>query len=141
MPDEISAADYLARYAGQGSTRASTRPRKTPDRPKQLDDLEQYLDLGGFGRVERERIWHPTRKWRADYFLPDQTPPVIVEYDGLMRHGENHGHASITGIMRDQEKANEAQAMGFRIYRANAKTVDSGDFFSLLDRVLERIER
>ena len=137
MSEEISYLDYR-KLVAQGGAKASSR--KAPKRPTQLDALEQYLDLGGFGRVEREKLWHPVRKWRADYFLSDQHPQVIVEYDGLMHHGENHGHASISGIMRYQEKANEAQAMGYRIYRANAKTIDSGDFFCLLDRVLERIE-
>lgn len=133
--DEIGYEEYRILVAKGGPKKPH---RDAPQRPDQLDTLETYLDRGGFGEVIREHVWHPTRKWRADYFLPDQTPPVIVEYDGLMHHGANHGHASITGIMRDQEKANEAQAMGLRIYRANAKTIDSGDFFSLLERVLRR---
>jgi hypothetical protein len=136
MPDEMSYLDYR-RTGGKREPKTPARKRVTT-RPRQIITLEEYLDFGNFGAVEREKVWHPTRKWRADYFLPDQKPPVIVEYYGLMHHGANQGHATITNIMRDQEKANEAQAMGYRIYRANAKTVDSGDFFALLARVLER---
>lgn len=55
-------------------------------------ELEEYLVYGGFGRVEREYRFHPERKWRADYALIDQNPLVLVEYDGLMHHGDNVGH-------------------------------------------------
>jgi very-short-patch-repair endonuclease len=101
------------------------------------DQLELYLGHGGFGRLEREYRFHPVRKWRADYYLADQVPPVIVEYDGLMHHGSNQGHASISGILRDSEKINAATAMGIRVYRANAKSIGDGSFFRLMDDVLE----
>lgn len=103
--------------------------------------LEEYLTYGGFGRVETEVRFHPERKWQADYLLPDQNPPVIVEYDGLMHHGSNQGHASITKIMRDQEKGNAAQALGYRFLRANAKSITDGSFFRILDTVLTKQEQ
>ena len=104
--------------------------------------LEEYLYYGGFGRVWPEHRFHPVRKWRADWFLPDQEPPVLVEYDGLMnnpRHGSNVGHASISGILRDSEKLNSATAMGIRCFRANAKSIQDGSFFTLMDEVLEPV--
>lgn len=107
---------------------------------KALTTLEEYLTYGGFGEVLTEHVWHPTRKWRADYFLPQQGQQgTIIEYDGLMHHGKNQGHASISGILRDSEKANEAQAMGIPMYRVNAKTIESGEAFTLLDRVLRPV--
>jgi hypothetical protein len=99
--------------------------------------LDEYLSYGGFGPVEREHIFHPTRKWRLDWFLPQQgAQGVGIEYDGLMHRGANQGHASISGILRDSDKLNEAQALGIPVYRANAKSIESGQFFTLLDRVL-----
>lgn len=103
-------------------------------------ELEEYLVYGGFGRVEREYRFHPERKWRADYALIDQNPLVLVEYDGLMHHGDNVGHGSIRGILRDAEKANHAVALGFRYFRGNAKSIQSGDFLALLGSVLMTIE-
>ena len=104
---------------------------------KAKDLLDEYLTLGGFGPVEREHIFHPHRKWRLDWYLPLQgAHGVGIEYDGLMHHGANQGHASIGGILRDSEKLNEAQALGIPVYRANAKSIESGQFFTLLDRVL-----
>lgn len=114
-------------------------PRTTPVRPKAMDELEAWLESGAWGRVEREYRFHPKRKWRADYALIDQDPIVLIEYDGLMQHGENQGHASIRGILRDSEKLNHAQALGFRVFRANAKTLASGDFYTVLASALEEV--
>lgn len=111
-------------------------------RTKSIEELETYLFYGGFGRVVQEYRFHPVRRWRADYYLPDQEPPVIVEYDGLMNnraYGSNVGHASISGILRDSEKLNAATAMGIRCFRANAKSIQDGSFFTLMDEVLEKI--
>lgn len=100
--------------------------------------LDDYLELGGFGRVEREALVWPGRKFRADWFLPDQSPAVIVEYDGLM--GGHASHASVANIMRDAEKGNLAQKAGFKFYRVNAKTIHNGEAFTFLDQVLTRID-
>lgn len=102
-------------------------------------ELEQFLKYGGYGTVRTEYVFHPHRKWRADFFLPEQNPPVMIEYDGLMQHGFNQGHASIRGILRDVEKLNAAAAMGIRVFRCNAKNWQDGTFADLLDNILERI--
>lgn len=105
---------------------------------KAMQALETYLYYGGVGQVIEEHKFHKTRRWRADYYLPDQDPPVIIEYDGLMNPRANTGHASISGILRDAEKANHAIAMGIRYFRANAKSIEDGSFFTLMDTVLDR---
>jgi very-short-patch-repair endonuclease len=106
---------------------------------KSKDDLEAWLRSGGFGRVETEYRFHPIRKWRADYALIDQHPIVLIEYDGLLHQGENASHASISGILRDAEKSNAAVAMGFRYFRTNAKFIQSGEFYTFLNDLLEVI--
>lgn len=119
------------------ATVAAERPTRES---KSVGELHEYLMYGGFGRVETEYQFHLTRKWRADFALIDQNPIVLIEYDGLMNkdaYGNNVGHASINGIIRDADKANAAIALGFRYFRANAKTVQSGDFYALLETVLE----
>lgn len=86
------------------------------------------------GAVEEEYRFHPTRKWRFDFFLPHHN--VAIEYEGFMTKGANVGHASISGIMRDVAKYNEAQAMGIRVFRASAENIRTGEFFELMERVL-----
>lgn len=127
----------LARKQMKVTERMARKPKASaPKRPKVMDELEAWLESGAWGRVEREYRFHPERKWRADYALVDQTPIVLIEYDGLMHQGENQSHASINGILRDSEKMNHAQALGFRVFRANAKTLATGDFYTVLASAL-----
>lgn len=104
---------------------------------KAKGELFAYLLYGGFGRVECEAMVWPGRRFRADYYLPDQSPPVVVEYDGMMR---GDAHASISGSLRDSEKGNLAQFHGMRFYRFNAKSIDDGSAFAFLEAALAKIE-
>ena len=99
---------------------------------KSWAQFDQYLLLGGFGPVEHEHRFHPTRKWRFDWALPDRR--IAFEYDGVM--SGQASHASIAGILRDAEKINEAQVLGWRVFRVNAKSIQDGSAFTLADRVL-----
>ena len=95
--------------------------------------FDEYLCLGGFGPVEHEYHFHPTRKWRFDWALPERM--IAFEYDGLM--SGQASHASIGGILRDTDKINEAQRLGWDVYRVNAKTIQNGVAFTLAAAVLE----
>jgi hypothetical protein len=97
-------------------------------------DFDDYLCLGGFGVVEHEYKFHPTRRFRFDWALPEQM--IAWEYDGIM--SGQASHASIGGILRDSEKINEAQRLGWDVYRVNAKSIGDGSAFTLADAVLRR---
>lgn len=101
--------------------------------PQARDDLHDWLLHTGWGPVETEYRFHPVRRWRFDFYLPDHN--IAVEYEGVMTKGANVGHASIAGIMRDVEKYNEATAMGIRVFRATAENVRTGAIFTLLENV------
>lgn len=147
MPDpfgdrhEISAEEWLA-VVGRNdapSTVAPASPREEREPPKAIELFDDFLTHGGFGRVEREYRFHPTRRWRFDWALPERM--IAFEYDGLMKAGENQGHTSIGAVLRDVEKINEAQALGWDVYRVNAKSIHDGSAFSFLDSVLRRIDQ
>ncbi|CAN5372631.1 hypothetical protein BH09CHL1_BH09CHL1_35230 [soil metagenome] len=101
---------------------------------KSWSAFDDYLTLGGYGRVEHEYRFHPTWKFRFDWAFPDLM--IAFEYDGLMRYGQNQGHASIGGILSDHEKLNEAQALGWKVFHINAKFIRNGSAFTLADQVL-----
>lgn len=136
---EVTADEWIAVVGGNGDAPTATQmPQDAPkEPPKAITVFDEFLERGGYGRVEREARFHPTRRWRFDWYLPDQRPPVAFEYDGLMRHGENQGHTSIGAVLRDVDKINEAQAMGIRVFRVNARTIWNGEAFDLARRVLE----
>ncbi|MGB3330809.1 MAG: hypothetical protein WBA46_17735 [Thermomicrobiales bacterium] len=83
-------------------------------------------------QIVTEHRFHPIRRWRFDYCWPDAK--IAVEYDGIMFG--HASHSSLAGILRDSDKANEAQRLGWRVFRANAKTVGDNTFMDLMDAVL-----
>ena len=62
---------------------------------------------------DTEYRFHPTRRFRLDFAWPDYR--LGLEVDGGVWTGGKHGRG--TGIVKDQEKTNEAAALGWRILR------------------------
>jgi len=87
-------------------------------------DFELWLALHGFTTEAR---FHPTRKWRFDY--AHMGCRIAVEYDGIIGgtvgYGD-HGHRTVNGLLRDAEKSNEGQVLGWIVLRVNAKTIADG---------------
>lgn len=67
--------------------------------------------------VVREYRFHPERKWRFDFAIPDHK--IGIEYEGL--NSEKSGHTTLVGYTGDTEKYNAAQALGWRVIRFTAK--------------------
>ena len=77
-------------------------------------ELLMILKSTGY-KVLTEHVFHPTRKWRFDYALPEIK--VAVEYQGhsgFVGKGSS-GHSTIKGLTNDCEKSNAAQSLGWRI--------------------------
>lgn len=98
---------------------------------KAQDKLEFFLQHAGLGTWEPEYRFHPSRRWRFDWANTDLR--VAVEYDGVMQRNQP-GHLSVSGQMRDSEKTNEAQVLGWVVIRVNAKSIESGDAFRWIEQ-------
>lgn len=68
-------------------------------------------------QVVQEHRFHPERKWRFDFALPDKN--IGIEYEGL--NSEKSGHTTLNGYTKDTEKYNEAQALGWDVIRFTVK--------------------
>ena len=64
----------------------------------------------------REYVFHPKRKFRFDWAIPDLK--IAIEYEGLM--SEKSGHTTVTGYTKDCEKYNLAALMGWKVLRYTA---------------------
>lgn len=66
-------------------------------------------------RVEcvKEFRFHPVRKWRFDYAIPEHK--IALEVEGGVWTGGRH--TSSVGFMKDMEKYNTATLMGWRVLR------------------------
>jgi hypothetical protein len=75
----------------------------------------------GPAMVHSEYRFHPVRKWRFDYAVPQIR--LAVEYNGhagfVGKFGAS-GHSSITGLTRDAEKLNSAIGCGWRVLQFTA---------------------
>ena len=65
-----------------------------------------------------EYQFDPNRKWRLDFAWPDKK--VAVEIDGF-----GWGHQSQQGMSGDNEKANRAVELGWRLFRFNSRDLGS----------------
>jgi hypothetical protein len=69
--------------------------------------------------LETEYAFHPARKWKFDWAIP--ALKIAVEYEGIFKKDKSvTGHNSIGGVMRDIEKYNQAQLLGWRVIRVTA---------------------
>lgn len=78
----------------------------------------------------REFIFHHTRKWRFDFYFPEQR--LAVEIEGGLRAGGRHQR--IAGFTDDAEKYNQATSMGIRVLRYTPAMVLAG---TAIDEVLK----
>lgn len=70
-------------------------------------------------KVEQEFKFHPTRKWRFDFAIPDKM--IAIEYEGVYGGGKSR-HTTVGGYTADAEKYNEAAKLGWKVLRYTAKS-------------------
>lgn len=82
---------------------------------------------------EQEYKFHPTRKWRFDYAIPDKK--VAIEYEGIF--SVKSRHTSLKGFTNDCEKYSEAAIMGWKVIRITAIMLKDGRAVSLIEKALK----
>jgi hypothetical protein len=98
-------------------------------------ELVRQMREAELPETETEYLFHESRKWRFDFAFPELK--VAVEYDGGVFDGQP-SHSSVSGIMRDIEKINEAQLDGWLVIRCTAQTVASGLAVRYINRAVNR---
>lgn len=63
--------------------------------------------------IKTEYKFHPTRRWRFDYYHPETK--TAFEYEGII--AAKSRHTSITGYTADCDKYNAAAQMGIKVFR------------------------
>lgn len=76
----------------------------------------------------KEFRFHPTRRWRFDYAMPEHK--IAVEVEGGVWTGGRH--TSPKGFLGDMEKYNTATAMGWRILRTIPDELVSAKMLKML---------
>lgn len=112
--------------------------RKGDKMKRKKSPLEEHFKIiclaEGLTNFEREYKFHPTRKWKIDFYFPEYK--LAVECDGGIWLGGRGGHSSGQGISRDKEKANAMTMMGIALLQyTNKREIDK--FPSDLDKYLK----
>lgn len=81
-----------------------------------------------------EYRFHTTRRWRFDYAWINQKVAVEIE-GGVWLQGR---HNRPTGFIRDCEKYNAAQEMGWRVFRYTRETLEDWSAIKQIKRVLDQ---
>lgn len=105
---------------------------------KEIEDrIANVLRLGGI-KFMREYRFHPTRRWRFDFALPEHK--IAIEFEGGIFLNKAR-HTSSIGYAGDVEKYREATILGWRLLRYTAKDFSkkNGEFQILHD--LQRIKK
>jgi hypothetical protein len=83
-----------------------------------------------------EHRFHPHRRWRFDVAFPEKM--IAAEIDGAVWVQGRHTRGK--GFIGDQEKTNEAQLLGWQVYRFVPADLESGKFLDVLYRALSKAQ-
>ena len=84
-------------------------------------------------QTEAEFRFHPERRWRSDWRI--KATRILIEFEGGLFGGKG-GHSSVSGILRDCEKYNEAALAGWTVIRITPKHVTSGQALQWVERAM-----
>jgi very-short-patch-repair endonuclease len=87
----------------------------------------------GLPKPETQYMWHPTRKFRADFAYP--AIKLLIEVDGGT--WANMGHSRGSGIEKDRIKDVEALILGFKVLRVTGTMVKDGSAIGYLEQIFK----
>lgn len=87
---------------------------------------------------QREYVYAPPRKFRADFAWPDQR--LLVEIQGGIWTARS-GHSGGSGITRDIDRGNVATLAGWRVLRFGPTHIRSGEALRLVAAALGETTR
>lgn len=114
-----------------------TRPGTTrPQRPSATDELAFQIKTVLKLHTLQECGFHPSRKWRFDLVIVTREGinlHTAIEIDGAVWAAGRHTRGA--GFISDCEKLNEAQLLGWKVYRFTPQQVRNGTAMAFLERV------
>jgi len=109
-------------------------PKTVVARPASLLEARIASDLDKLGiEYVREHKFHPTRKWRFDFFIPACL--VAIEAQGGTRN--NGGHNRHAGYENDCRKFAEAAILGITVLAFTSDQIKSGEAIDTIKRLLQ----
>lgn len=118
---------------------SAARPGKT-GQPARKSPLEAKFEVlwikEGGPPLTPEYKFHPTRKWRLDYALPDYL--IAIEIEGLCRGGKGR-HQQIGGFTSDCIKYFSATMLGWTVFRLPPKMISNETIKQIINHWRSRV--
>lgn len=95
----------------------------TKRNPHTQDSFPLLCKAAGLGEPVKEYKFHPTRKWRVDYFFPRLG--LAVEVEGAVWCQGRHTRGS--GFVKDIEKYNQISIAGYHLMRFTPQQIRNGE--------------
>lgn len=134
---EKELADALKRNPDLRIVQGNAAPLKSPIVGTSSDAMARRFEdlwrmLGG-AELTTEHRFHPERKWRFDYaHLPTKT---AIEINGGVWSGGRHNRGA--GYLRDREKVNTAQMLGWKVFELGTGQVTTDNVQAIIEHVTE----
>ena len=134
---EKELADALRRNPDLRIVQGDTAPLKPPIVGTSSDAMARRFEelwrmLGG-PALATEHRFHPERRWRFDYaHLPSKT---AIEINGGVWSGGRHNRGA--GYLRDREKVNAAQMLGWKVFELGTGQVTVDNVQAIINHVTE----
>lgn len=122
----MTAAEFRATFGKKKGNKSTKIRTEAPEVAK----METWLKYSGIEYI-KEYKFHPKRKWRADFYLPQLN--ILAEYEGL--NSEKSGHTTLVGYSLNCEKYNAAALMGFKVLRYT--TINYREFFRDVEHLMK----
>lgn len=117
--------------------KAYIKRKRTRHRPNSVQIKDVFTTICKTDlKVEcvKEHKFHPKRKWRFDYAIPEHK--IALEVEGGVWTGGRHIRAQ--GFLGDMEKYNTATLMGWRVFRTTPDDLYKMATINLLRQAINR---
>ena len=137
--ETVSVEEFRKMAKGKETITVGEHQRKqAKDTPDYGAMLQAQCVAAGF-KTWREFAYAWPRRFRADLRIvhPKRAfawANLIVEIQGGIYTKQAHG--SISGILKDNERLNEATIHGWRVIRVTPEQVENGEALTLIERAL-----
>ena len=94
--------------------------------------MDLIWGIYGIEIPEKEYKFHPKRRWRFDWAWPLQK--VAAEREGGLWNAGRHVRGA--GYIADMQKYNEAQRLGWRVFRFTPQQLKTGEAQTCMKKIL-----
>ncbi len=128
---EKSKGSFMFKHANSKKSTVAPHIAAKEESPLAIKFKMIWEQIGGV-HLTPEYRFHKERKWRFDFAHPCYK--VAIELEGFV-YQTGRGHSSVSGILKNIEKYNEAVFLGWRVIRLHNLTITAENLRRIADLI------